>query len=137
MKLRTIIENIQYTPEKIDEFVKQAEKELEEVKRVFRALKANIETLSIDEERSNPGRANQLKDKASQGQAYAEKLTTKYRDIVDVYDFLDAPKNVKKLEKLADQFDNYYVDFDQLDSAASAFSEVVEYLDKLFDKGES
>lgn len=117
MKLRTIVEALDYTPEKIDSFVAQATKDVEDAKKIFSTIKAKVEHYSIGSLAENPNEAQALLEKLTKAHERVKNLHTKYYDIVDMYDYLDSPKNVKNLDKLVTKLDYLEMDFGNLKDA--------------------
>lgn len=120
MKYRTIYEAIEYSPEKIDSFVTKATKDLSDLKRVFAALVARIGDLTIIDIQEDSGKAQDLLKKVQSAKQYAEKSYNTYYEIVDMYDYLNSPKNVSQLDSLASDLDYLLMDIKALEDALNS-----------------
>jgi predicted secreted acid phosphatase len=115
--LYSLLEQIEYTPEKIDEFVADASKTLDTGKKVFDLFLNRIGDLSVMSVIESPEEANQLLKKVQETKKVIENKFEKYFDITDAYgydEFEDRPDNIEKLERLATELDSLVFDYDPL-----------------------
>jgi 3-keto-L-gulonate-6-phosphate decarboxylase len=115
--LYSLLEQIEYTPEKINEFVADASKTLDTGKKVFDLFLNRIGDLSVMSVIESPEEANQLLKKVQETKKVIENKFEKYFDITDAYgydEFEDRPDNIEKLERLATELDSLVFDYDPL-----------------------
>jgi hypothetical protein len=117
MKLKILKETLEYTPEKIDFFVAKATKDLDGLEKLFTILRTKVEHLSIGFTIENPTVIRELLKKVEEVKHYSEKVYNEYFDIVDIYDYLNSPKNVQNLDKLTSEIDWLKIDFNYLEEA--------------------
>jgi hypothetical protein len=120
--------DIQYTPEKIDEFVISAEKEKSAAVNVFRAIRSKIYDISIQNVIESPDELNSLLDKIKQTRSFLDTKAQKYYNIVKMYDVADYPNNVSKLDNLTTDLDNINDDLSLLEDTLDNIVEAVEKL---------
>lgn len=131
IKLKYLKEALEYSPEKIDAFVTKATKDLGEIKKVFDILVNKVEDLSLSSAIESPEKTNDLLEKIKQTKQYTDKIHTTYFDVVDMYDFIGAPQNVKNLEKINDKIDNINNDLDYLQSTVESVNDAVKYFKRI------
>jgi DNA-directed RNA polymerase beta' subunit len=115
--LQSLLEQIEYTPEKIDEFVADASKTLDTGTKVFNVFLSRIGDLSIMNVIESPEEANQLLQKIQETKKVIKSKFEKYFDITDSYrydEFEDRPDNIEKLERLATELDSLTDNYDPL-----------------------
>jgi hypothetical protein len=115
--LQSLLEQIEYTPEKIDEFVADASKTLDTGTKVFNVFLSRIGDLSVMNVIESPEEANQLLQKVQETKKVIKSKFEKYFDITDSYgydEFEDRPDNIEKLERLASELDNLTDNYDPL-----------------------
>jgi hypothetical protein len=115
--LQSLLEQIEYTPEKIDEFVADASKTLDTGTKVFNVFLSRIGDLSVMNVIESPEEANQLLQKVQETKKVIKNKFEKYFDITDSYgydEFEDRPDNIEKLERLASELDNLTDNYDPL-----------------------
>lgn len=127
-KKRTIKEAITYTPEKVDEFVKQASKDLEDAKRILEVMHNKVTALSIGDALDNPESIEALKNQTDKAYNGVDKVHTKYFNIVNMYDTGETPENVEQLDKIVDELGDYSHKLMKLDTAVEDLIEVAEKL---------
>lgn len=103
---------MEYTPEKIDQYVREASNAYNKGKQIFEALLNQILLLSINEVLENPEAAKALQQKVTDLENILRKTADKYYDIVQGYEVGEYPTNVIQL-------DNLYYDLDGLSLDAS------------------
>lgn len=116
-KLQSLLEQIGYTPEKIDEFVADATKTLDTGKKVFNIFLNRVGDLSLMNIIESPTEAEQLLQKIEETKTIINNKFEKYFDIADSYgydEFEDRPDNIEKLERLSSELDNLTDDYSPL-----------------------
>ena len=103
---------MEYTPERIDQYVKEASNAYNKGKQIFETLLNQILLLSINEVLENPEAAKALQQKVTDLENILRKTADKYYDIVKGYEVGEYPTNVIQL-------DNLYYDLDGLSLDAS------------------
>ena len=103
---------MEYTPEKMDQYVREASNAYNKGKQVFETLLNQILLLSINEVLENPEAAKALQQKVTDLENILRKTADKYYDIVQGYEAGEYPTNVIQL-------DNLYYDLDGLSLDAS------------------
>ena len=109
--------SISYTPEKIDEFIKLATKDLSSGKKLFDSYVFEIADMSISSILLDLGGANQLLNKIRGIEQALGRQYARYFDIVDAFEVGNLPSNVRELEKLTDAIDNVYLDMGKIADA--------------------
>ncbi len=117
-----------YSPEKIDEFVIAAEKELVEAKKVLNTAHNAITMMSIGEMMDDIARYESFVADVEKYQKHYEKVFEKYYDIVEMYDWMDRPDNVANLERIDQQIDTVQND---LYRVYNSMEEIVDSVKKL------
>lgn len=120
--------NISYTPEKIDEFIVEASKEVETAKAIFETSLDRVKGTTIGDVVDNLSAAEVFADKLTKAYNAVNSKHTKYFNIIDMYDVTDMPENVRELEKLVDLLSNYTSDILNLEDA---FNKVVSAAETL------
>jgi DNA repair ATPase RecN len=118
----------QYSPEKIDEFVQTAKKDLENATKTFRAAFNAITTVSIGDIMDEPERFEKFHQEVEAQQKYYEKLYNKYYDIVEMYDWMERPDNVTELDRVNEKIDAVQNDLYRL---SDSIEEIVDYTKKI------
>lgn len=124
--------NISYTPEKIDEFVRMAEKVVQNGKNIFFKYKDMILSINLSDVVENLEKYRALYLKISDDRSSLEKAYNKFYDIAEMYDITDRPYNVKKLEDLATDIDSVSLDIYYLMNALENIIEAGEDLNKQY-----
>lgn len=111
---KILAENITYTPEKIDEFVNLAHKDLVAAQEVFRQNLRIIASITLFEMADKKAKYEQKYKEITQ---YANGLVKKhaqYYNVVDMYEVGELPPNVVKLDSLTGEIDNLAYDFGKI-----------------------
>jgi hypothetical protein len=133
-QLRKLVENkISYLPEKIDEFVQQAMKVLENVQQTRNKHYNNIVTLTISEVMQEKSSYQKMALAIADEHTKFNEQHTKYFNIVDMYDFMDMPNNVKQLEKINDKIEKYSEDIYYIGNALEEIINAVDYIGRTED----
>ena len=129
--------DIQYTPEKIEEFTVKARKDVEDLKKIFTSFRGKVENLTIGEMAENPEAVANWQEKLKQASKYASDKYDYYYNIVESYSYLNMPANVKELDALTDKLSNLeqnlkYVKYamENMADAAKDFSRFYEEEDE-------
>ncbi len=117
-----------YSPEKIDAFVIEAEKELVEAKKVLSGAHNAITVMSIGEIMDDIARYESFVADVEKYQKHYEKVFEKYYDIVEMYDWMDRPDNVANLERIDQQIDTIQND---LYRVYNSMEEIVDNVKKI------
>jgi len=118
----------QYSPEKIDEFVEIAKKELDKGTKTFRSAFNAITTVAIGDIMDEPERFEKFHQEVEAQQKHYESIYNKYYDIVEMYDWMDRPDNVTALDKINEQIDSVQNDLYRL---ADSLEEIIGYAKKI------
>ena len=130
-QLRKLVEQkISYTPEKIDTFNEQAMKVLENVQQTRNKYYNNVVTLTISDVIQEKGSYQNMRKEIGEMYSKFNEHHTKYFNIVDMYDFLDMPNNVKHLEKINDKIEKYTEDLYYIGNALEDIINAVEYIER-------
>jgi hypothetical protein len=130
-QLRKLVEQkISYTPEKIDEFVEHAMKVLENVQQIRNKYYNNVVTLTISEVMQEKNVHQKMVKEISEQHTRFNEQHTKFFNIVEMYDFLDMPNNVKQLEKINDKIEKYSEDMYYIGNALEDIINAVEYIER-------
>jgi hypothetical protein len=124
--------DISYTPEKIDEFISIAEKVIQNGKNLFFKYKDMILSINISDVVEDVEKYKTLHLKISNDRDNLEKTYNKFYDIVEMYDFMDRPNNVKKLDDLAGSIDNLALDIYYLKDALDNIIDAGKDLNKQY-----
>lgn len=114
MRIYSLNEEVNYDPEKIDQFVNKAKSELDGIIKGYKQSLNLISNVTLKDIADDPQRYNTLLEKTQSLKKLAKDKYSQYYDVVEMYDFLDSPKNVKVLEDLANDIDEYGDDIDKL-----------------------
>jgi hypothetical protein len=123
--------NLSYTPEKIDEFVKQAMKALDESETVKNKYHMDIMALTIEEVFNNKDGYERLAQKIYNHHDEIEKHYNKFYKIVEMYDFLNLPDNVRKLEKINERIYDTAQDVYHLSNALEEIVKAVNFISRI------
>lgn len=119
---------IKYTPEKIDEFVRQAENVLDNVEKVFNASIQKISNINIQELLQSPDETKKLLEYLENFHKQVETKNEKFYDVVELYEIGEYPDNIKRLDELFNKIDNKNLDLyyskDALRSIIDASDEI-------------
>lgn len=123
-------EGLEYTPEKIDEFVIEATQLLEKGKNMVRDFFNVVASTTIGEIIDDRKKYEEIVKKMYELQKDFENRYNRYYDIVNMYDFMDLPDNVSKLDKLVGEMDSVQSDLYMIQNR---FDDIVEATDRLTD----
>lgn len=123
--------DLSYTPEKIDEFIRQAMKALDESETAKNKYHMDIMTLTIEEVFNNKEGYEKLAEKINTHHEEVEKHYNKFYKIVEMYDFLNLPDNVRKLEKINERIYDTAQHIYHLSNALEEIVSAVKYLNRI------
>lgn len=130
-QLKKLVEQkISYTPEKIDQFNEQAMKVLENVQQVRNKHYNYVVTLTISEVMQEKSAHQKMASTIADEHTRFNELHTKYFNIVEMYDFMDMPNNVKQLEKINDKIEKYSEDIHYIGNALEDIINAVDYIER-------
>lgn len=126
-----IKENITYTPDMIDEFTITSKKELEDIRKIYNVLKNSIMSITIDDILSDNSTIQSLLEKSKSLKNILDKKHSKYFNIIEPFDFLDAPENVKSLEKNVNELDELLINMYDIIDIFSSFDSIKKSFSRL------
>lgn len=123
--------NVSYTPEKIDEFVAQATKDLTDAQAFFRRNIRIIASISIFEVAEKMPKYEQKYKELMRQTDFMRKRSSEYSRILDMYRD-EFPPNVSKLDAISAEYDNLQFDLgkigDILESLMESTRRLVTFL---------
>lgn len=103
-----------YTPEKIDEFVANAKKDVEAAKSLFTLAYEKILDINMGDAVNSPESIKALADKVKQIKSSIKKKTDTYYDVINMYETGEYPDNVSELDRVNDTLDGLEGDMSKL-----------------------
>ena len=103
-----------YTPEKIDEFVASAKKDVEAAKSLFTLTYEKILDINMGDAINSPESIKALSDKVKQIKSSIKKKTDTYYDVINMYETGEYPDNVSELDRVNDTLDSLGDDISKL-----------------------
>lgn len=103
-----------YTPEKIDEFVANAKKDVEAAKGLFTLAYEKVLDINMGDAVNSPESIKALSDKVKQIKSSIKKKTDTYYDIINMYETGEYPDNVSELDRVNDTLDSLGDDISKL-----------------------
>jgi hypothetical protein len=122
---------ISYEPEKIDEFVKDAENVLSSTEKVLNLSIQKILSINMQELIQSPDEMKQLLDYLENFHKNVDKKFGKFYDIVEMYEIGEYPDNIRQLDALASKIDNKNLDIYYLKDALRNILDVRDDISKL------
>lgn len=122
--------SISYTPEKVDEVVRLAERDLDSVGKSFNVALQKLLDINMQELAQSPTEMETLLNKLSTLHKEIEVKHDKYYNIVDSFEIGEYPKNVIKLDDICTEIDNKNLDIYYLKDALSNVLEAAKDLAK-------
>ena len=122
---------IDYTPEKIDEFVKEAESVLDSVEKVFNMTKQKLVDVNIGSVVESSDEMKKLHEHLEKFHKNVESKNTKFYNIIEMYEIGEYPDNVKRLDELFSKIDHRNLDIYYLKDATTNILDVCETISKL------
>ena len=124
-------DKLQYTSERIDQFIPEAQNTYDKLFRIAQSFVGKIGDITIQDILANPNQIEDLSNKATEAGKIAKTAHTKYFDIVDAFDYMDAPGNVKKLEQIVTDLDYIQMDLSDIKDVINSLKESADYFAKL------
>lgn len=121
---------ISYSPEKIDAFVLEGGKHLNNYLKLKNTYYNQLLHLTVGMVQDNLTEIKVMVEKINSEEKKAEELSNKYFDIVDLYDFMDYPPNVKKLEEIYQKLEEVQYDLGAIADVYEALFDSVKHLPK-------
>ena len=106
--------DITYTPEKIDEFVATAQKEVDMAEGIFRITYQKILDITMPSIVESTKQLDDLYNKLTEVRKFIDKKASLYYNIKEMYEFGEYPDNVTQLDDLSTKLDNVNEDLGQL-----------------------
>jgi uncharacterized protein YfkK (UPF0435 family) len=106
--------DITYTPEKIDEFVATAQKEVAMAEGIFRITYQKILNITMSSIVESTKQLDELYNKLTEVRKFIDKKASLYYSIKEMYEFGEYPDNVTLLDDLSTKLDNVNEDLGQL-----------------------
>lgn len=103
-----------YTPEKIDEFVASAKKDVEAAKSLFTLAYEKILDINMGDAINSPESIKALSDKVKQIKSSIKKKTDTYYEAINMYETGEYPDNVSELDRVNDTLDSLGDDISKL-----------------------
>jgi hypothetical protein len=103
-----------YTPEKIDEFVASAKKDVEAAKSLFTLAYEKILDINMGDAINSPESIKALSDKVKQIKSSIKKKTDTYYEAINMYETGEYPDNVSELDRVNDTLDSLGDDMSKL-----------------------
>lgn len=130
IKLTNILKEDQfvYSPEKIDEFIAQAQNDLSKAQNIVDLYIMKVREYSIGYIIDNSDEVETLVEKIKRAESIIGKQHSKYFDIIDLYDVATVPDNVSQLEKITHSLDMVYFDIMKIEDK---LEDIVEAAKKL------
>lgn len=122
---------IDYTLEKIDEFVKEAESVLDSVEKVFNMVKQKLVDVNIGSVVESSDEMKRLLEYLEKFHKNVESKNTKFYNIIEMYEIGEYPNNVKRLDELFSKIDHRNLDIYYLKDATTNILDVCETISKL------
>lgn len=140
-------EGVEYTPEKIDQFVEEAKMVVAKAKELGAQAYNIVAATGIGEIMDDTKKYDELLAKMEGSYEKFDQAHTKYYNIAEMYDYMNLPDNVKELETITSELDNakeviyrIYNKFEEILDAAKKIAEYkpeqpAEEVDEQFFKG--
>jgi hypothetical protein len=127
--------NIQYTPERIDQYVREAENLLKSGTDILRKYYHNVMSTTIGEISEHIGESKGLVNQLKKTKDALSEKSEFYFGIVRRYDDNDEyPDNVKRLDDISTEIDYLQMDIDEIKDAFDCLTSSAEYLIKITNK---
>jgi hypothetical protein len=115
---------MEYSSEKIDQFVAEAEKQIANIQKIYSVLYTKVSMLTIAEVMEEQEKIQKIAEAALTLKKLTEKYFNKYYDITDMYESIySQPQNVQTLYKYVDILDDLY---DNMSYLTYAIDNIVE-----------
>ena len=120
--------DLSYTPEKIKEFIDEAQTYLNNARMLKDKYYMNVTTLTISEVMEAEVAYQKLSEKMNSDHNQIESKYNRYYEIIDMYDFMNRPENVNYFEKINDKIYDIAQDIYHLSQALEEIVESIKYI---------
>lgn len=129
-KMMGLKEGIEYSPEKIDQFIIDAEKTVNMSKAVIQKYGGMIMNLTMNDVLDDINGAKAGLEKLKSSKKHIEDQFNKFYDIVEMYDYMDLPDNVERLRDLNDLLDKAVMPLGELEDVFDALIDAAERVER-------
>ena len=126
--------NMQYTPEKIDQFVQEGEKDINKATEILRKYYHSVMTTTIGDVSERVDEVLTLVQKLDQTKKVLNERMEFYFDVVNMYEVGEYPDNLKRLDDIGTEIDNLQMDIGDVKDAFECLMDSSKYLIKLTNK---
>ena len=127
--------NMRYTPERIDQYVQEADNVLKSGMEILRKYYHNVMSTTIGEISDHFNEVKELVNKLKKTKDSLSEKSEFYFGIVRMYDDDDDyPDNIKRLDDISTEIDYLQMDIDEIKDAFDCLASSAEYLIKLTNK---
>lgn len=119
-----------YTPQRIDSFLQQGQKDLAFFQEQYQKFYSQMMGVSVHDAFEDMNGLKALLDTIKSAEVRLNKLATTYFDIVDKYDFMNLPPNVKELDKIYNELETLSYDIGSVKDIVEAVYDSVEHFIK-------
>jgi heterodisulfide reductase subunit B len=120
--------DLSYTPEKIKEFIDEAQTYLNNARMLKDKYYMNVTTLTISEVMEAEVAYQKLSEKMNSDHVQIESKYNRYYEIIEMYDFMNRPENVNYFEKINDKIYDIAQDIYHLSQALEEIVESIKYI---------
>ena len=120
--------DLSYTPEKIKEFIDEAQTYLNNARMLKDKYYMNVTTLTISEVMEAELTYQKLSEKMNSDHVQIESKYNRYYEIIEMYDFMNRPENVNYFEKINDKIYDIAQDIYHLSQALEEIVESIKYI---------
>jgi heterodisulfide reductase subunit B len=120
--------DLSYTPEKIKEFIDEAQTYLNNARMLKDKYYMNVTTLTISEVMEAEVTYQKLSEKMNSDHVQIESKYNRYYEIIEMYDFMNRPENVNYFEKINDKIYDIAQDIYHLSQALEEIVESIKYI---------
>jgi hypothetical protein len=120
--------DLSYTPEKIAEFIDEAQTYLNNARMLKNKYYMNVTTLTISEVMEAEVHFQKLSEKMDSDHNQIESKYNGYYNIIEMYDFMNRPENINYFEKINDRIYDVAQDIYKLSQALEEIVESVKYV---------
>lgn len=118
---------ISYAPERIDDFVTEGNRMVEKYNPLVQSYYNKLLHVTIHWVFDNLEEFKQVMDGIEKNTDKAEELATKYFNVVDIYDFMNYPDNVKQLDGIYTKLEQIQADLKSIYDVYEAIYSSVEH----------
>lgn len=126
---------IQYSEEQVNEYLRQAEKDLETVREIFKKMLFNVQILTIGDIQDDKSSAEKYLDTVQKTTSLLYKKVKTYLDVADRAETEESSESVSRLNTVIDEIDNYVTDLGRIEDAIETMLSSAEKLTNFYNKG--